>query len=575
MTLTRQRFGDPSLRCPDADFSSRAPSGRQASRWRDGGSPPPRTRATRSGAAPWSCAAGPFAASTRTSRPGPATLQVVHQTYNALLKFNHDGTKILPDLAESWEQKDDLTYVFRLRQGVKFHNVPPVNGRELTSEDVKYSIERQMTNQPGKFQHAYFFLGKLASIETPDKYTVVFKTKEPYAPFLNYIASPWTVIVAREVVEKHGDLQRHAIGTGPFIMQEYRRDQEAVFAKNPDYFSKGVPYVDEVRLQYVIDPVAATAAFRGQQTDISLLEFADVASIKTSNAKVKIAEITTMFPIVLRTRPYDDQRPHKPPFNEKKVRQAIQAAIKQEEFIEIVRSGWGMTMTGPIPTYRKPWALPASARPEFDLKKAKRLLGEAGYASGFETELIVGTPGDNVKSAQVVKDQLAKVGIQVNLKPMEMAQYYNKSYTYDYSDERPHCAHRGGAGGGDPPLLRGERHVLPMGQQGDPSADRRAGQDARSEEARGHGASDPADAARRRPQRLPLHADRSLRYAALGEELHGAHQRLRSALRGDLAGRQEGLTSVVGEIPAGSSLPDSVPLRASPVRCCWCRRWRW
>ena len=91
------------------------------------------------------------------------------------------------------------------------------------------------------------------------------------------------------------------------------------------------------------------------------------------------------------------------------------------------------TMTGPIPTYRKPWALPASARPEFDPKKARRLLTEAGYAGGFETELIVGSPGDNVKSAQVVKDQLAKVGIQVNLKPMEMAQYYNKSYSYDYS----------------------------------------------------------------------------------------------------------------------------------------------
>ena len=97
-----------------------------------------------------------------------------------------------------------------------------------------------MTDQPGKFQHAYFFLGKLASIQTPDKYTIVFKTKEPYAPFLNYIANPWTVIVAREVVEKHGDLQRHAIGTGPFIMQEYRRDQEAVFVKNPHYFKKGL-----------------------------------------------------------------------------------------------------------------------------------------------------------------------------------------------------------------------------------------------------------------------------------------------------------------------------------------------
>jgi ABC-type transport system substrate-binding protein len=78
------------------------------------------------------------------------------------------------------------------------------------------------------------------------------------------------------------------------------------------------------------------------------VEFADVASIKASNPRVHVAEITTMFPIALRTRPYDEQRPLKPPFTEKKVRQAIQAAIKSEEFIEIVRSGWGLTMTGPI-----------------------------------------------------------------------------------------------------------------------------------------------------------------------------------------------------------------------------------
>src|SRR4029453_7387360 len=101
-------------------------------------------------------------------------------------------------------------------------------------------------------------------------------------------------------------------------------------------------------------------AFRGQQTDISNLEFADVASIRTSNAKVQVAEITSMFPIVLRTRPYAEPRPLKPPFTEKKVRQAIQAAIKPEEFIEIVRSGWGSTMTGPIPQNHKAGAVPRS-----------------------------------------------------------------------------------------------------------------------------------------------------------------------------------------------------------------------
>jgi peptide/nickel transport system substrate-binding protein len=363
-----------------------------------------------------------------------ATLQIVHQAYNGLVKFTPDGTTIVPDLAERWQQTDDVTYVFQLRKGVRFHNVAPVHGRELTSEDVKYSIERQMTDQPGKFQHAYFFLGKLASIDTPDKYTVVFKTQEPYAPFMNYIANPWTVIVAREVVEKYGDLQKHAIGTGPFIMKDYRRDQEATFVKNPHYFKPGLPYLDEVRIQYIIDPAAATAAFRGQQTDISAaLEFADIASIKASNPGVRIEQILSMFPVVLRTQPYDEQRPLKAPFTEKKVRQAIQAAVKPEEYIQISRGGWGVPMVGPIPPNRTPWALPETDRPEYNPQKAKQLLAEAGYPNGFAVELIVGSPGDNVKNAQIVKDQLAKVGIMVNVKPMEMAQYYNKSYAYDYA----------------------------------------------------------------------------------------------------------------------------------------------
>jgi ABC-type transport system substrate-binding protein len=140
-----------------------------------------------------------------------------------------------------------------------------------------------------------------------------------------------------------------------------------------------------------------------------------------------------MFPVVLRTQPYDDQRPLKPPFTEKKVRQAIQAALKPEEFIRITRSGWGVPMVGPIPPNRKPWALPPSDRPEYAPSQAKRWLAEAGYPHGFEVELIVGAPHDNVKDAQIVQDQLGKIGITVRVKTMELAQYYNKTYAYDYS----------------------------------------------------------------------------------------------------------------------------------------------
>ncbi|MFN8556961.1 MAG: ABC transporter substrate-binding protein [Dehalococcoidia bacterium] len=132
----------------------------------------------------------------------PANTVVTNNVYNTLLAFTPDLTKIEPELATAMpENPDSVTFVFKLRQGVKYHNVPPANGREMVAEDVKYSIERQMTNEPGKFQHAYYFLNKVTKIEAVDKYTVKFTTNKPMAPFLSYIASPWTQVILRELVE--------------------------------------------------------------------------------------------------------------------------------------------------------------------------------------------------------------------------------------------------------------------------------------------------------------------------------------------------------------------------------------
>ena len=184
----------------------------------------------------------------------------------------------------------------------------PANGHEnKIAEDVKYSIERQMTNDPGKFQHAYFFLNKMAKIEAVDKYTVKFTTNKPMAPFMNYIASPWTMIVLKEVVEKHGDLQRHDRHR-PVHHAGVPARQEAVFVKNPTYFRKGLPYLDEVRLQYVIDPTAATAASAGADRHLVprvRRRAIDQAVEREGDHRRDHHE----FPIVLRTRPYDDQRP--------------------------------------------------------------------------------------------------------------------------------------------------------------------------------------------------------------------------------------------------------------------------
>src|SRR5579871_2093499 len=125
----------------------------------------------------------------------PYCTAIADNVYNGVLKFTPDLTKIVPDLAAGMpEQPDDKTYIFKITQGVKFQDVQPVGPREFTADDVKYSLERQSTNDPGKYQHAYYFLNKLDSIQVVDKYTVKVVTKAPYAPFLSYIASPWTVM---------------------------------------------------------------------------------------------------------------------------------------------------------------------------------------------------------------------------------------------------------------------------------------------------------------------------------------------------------------------------------------------
>jgi len=185
----------------------------------------------------------------------PYNTAVTDCTNEALLKWSPDFSKIETELASALpEQADAQTFTFKLKPGIKFQNVDPANGRAFTSADVKYSIERQSTDQAGKFQHAYYFLNRLDSITTPDDNTIIFKTKAPYAPFLSYIASPWTVMIDRASVEKWGDLTEHAIGTGPFIFKEWQKDVKIDLVKNPDYRDKSLPYLDGISYIIAVDP---------------------------------------------------------------------------------------------------------------------------------------------------------------------------------------------------------------------------------------------------------------------------------------------------------------------------------
>src|SRR5947207_7153591 len=174
-----------------------------------------------------------------------------------------------PDLAESWTQPNETTYVFKLRRGVRWHNKPPVNGRELTADDVRYSVERFLTIQGNA--NAYM-LKTVERVEAVDRYTVKFTLKEPFAWFPDMLATPMAVaIIARECVEKFGDLKKPEafIGTGPWMLDSLRPGLGQTLVRHPGYFVPGLPYIDRVEQIVDEDSASRIAGFLAGKYDVA------------------------------------------------------------------------------------------------------------------------------------------------------------------------------------------------------------------------------------------------------------------------------------------------------------------
>src|SRR5262245_43865973 len=225
--------------------------------------------------------------------------QMATLTYNRLLRYpfadeakdNKDLT-LKGDLAESWEGSDDFkTWTFKLRQGVKWHNVPPLKGRELVAEDIKYAYEAY-----AKEGVQSFTFQEIDGMETPDKYTIHIHLKRPNTMFPQNVAEPVAVIFAREVLEEDGDLKKRLIGTGPFILKEHERKVKVVLVRNSDYFEKGYPYIDEYRILLTPDAATRRAAFRTGQSDwMDPRSLSEVDAVLKTNPKTVVQESTTLF----------------------------------------------------------------------------------------------------------------------------------------------------------------------------------------------------------------------------------------------------------------------------------------
>ncbi len=340
------------------------------------------------------------------------------------------GTFIVePDLAERWEEVDDTTYVFHLRKGVKWHNKPPLNGRELVAEDIKFTYDRFLT-EPGNANR--YILEPVDRVEVVDRYTVRFLLKEPYVWLVSALAYPWSMwIIAPEVVQQFGDLKKpeSAIGTGPFVLERYEPNVKAVFTRHPEYFRQDQPYVDGVEWLSIPDESTGLAMYRTGQIDCGpaagwSVRQQDLEALKQSHPHLMYRDILSIVTQVIMMR--TDQ----PPFNDVRVRRAISHAIDRQGLIEAV---WGRgEPTSAVGRGLVEWALSvdqlgAGAKYyQYDPKEARRLLAEAGFPKGFKTQLTVttGLGRDLVDDAQLTQRFLKDVGIEAELKLQEYGAYF-------------------------------------------------------------------------------------------------------------------------------------------------------
>lgn len=347
------------------------------------------------------------------------TQWAVGGAYNRVLGLTSD-LSIGPELAASREQPDPTTLTLKVQQGVKFHNVAPVNGRVLTAEDIIWNLERIRTNKP-EFQRRYMF-ETIDSMTAPDANTVILKLKQPFAPLLAYLANPFTVIAPKELVDANGDLRTKAIGTGPFMLSDVQKGVSYKSVRNPDYWEKNRPYLDAYTLQVVPQDASRVSAFRAKQLDIEPMKPDDVNSLKGESG-LTVGESVQGGQFSLR---YNTT---KPPFNDVRVRRAFDLCIDRNEVIQLTLAGAGSPM-GPIAAGLTDWALPKDEllklpgyRPnkDQDIAEAKKLMQEAGQAN-TEFEYLFYTPAaQNEQVAVVVQQQLLKAGIKVKLNKQEYA----------------------------------------------------------------------------------------------------------------------------------------------------------
>ena len=360
-----------------------------------------------------------------------------------LSAISHDNTKAQTNrgkghLAESWEFTDPYTYVVRLHHGIHWQDIPPANGREFTADDVAFHYHRLYGlgsgyTQPSPAREAVAAMKELVSVTATDKYTVVFKWRTSNQSLIIESMEElgtYQCIENPEAVKKWGDLRdwHHAVGTGPFILKEFVPDVSATLVKNPNYWGHDerypqnkLPYIDKMTLRIIPDQETTLSEMCAGRIDAA----DQISPVLAQELKRTNPEILQIY-LTANTAVTIDPRNDRPPFNDIRVRKAMQLAIDLPGIAKNYYKG----SVEPYPSSltsreMKGWGFPYEEWPQ-DLKDeyaynpalARKLLAEAGYPHGFKTNIVADTTGD-MELLKVVKTYFADIGIDMEIREME------------------------------------------------------------------------------------------------------------------------------------------------------------
>lgn len=343
-----------------------------------------------------------------------ASVQVYQLMYMSLGSLDYTTNKAIPDFAESWRNVDPTTYEFKLRSGVKFRG-----GREVTADDVKYSIERVLDPKTNAPLSSYY--GPVAQVQAVDKTTLRIVMKEPFAPLVGVLADRRPgAIVDREVVEKNGGLANWDGGSGPFRLAEYTPDVRIVLERYGDYYEAGKPYLDQIEFRVITDESTRLAALRSGEVDMVILKDPKIARLVKGDPNIQPLEVPSFW---RQGSPYNFKHPQ---LKDPKVRLAISYATDRQEIINTVLLGEGVP-TGVIPPDDKEWSLPITKEntPSYfpDLDKSRALMKEAGV-DGFKARIHANLNyATDTPTAQVLQTQLKRINIELEIVPTENAAF--------------------------------------------------------------------------------------------------------------------------------------------------------